>query len=162
MKKYLLLLITGFLFISSVKNVSASTSTDPNFKVAFIGDSSAGSNFQNVLNLIKQEGAQMVLHQGDFDYSAGPQIWMDKINTTLGANFPYLGSDGNHDNWDTDGYAAFFKDRLVKMGLPAPSGNLPPSYSAVYKGLKIIFSKENGDPAFLQSQLAGNTHTWKR
>ena len=161
MKKYLLLLITGFLFISSVKNVSASTSTDPNFKVAFIGDSSAGSNFQNVLNLIKQEGAQMVLHQGDFDYSAGPQIWMDKINTTLGANFPYLGSDGNHDNWDTDGYAAFFKDRLVKMGLPAPSGNLPPSYSAVYKGLKIVFSKENGDPAFLQSQLAGNTHTWK-
>ena len=161
MKKYLIILVVGLFFLNAVTIASASTSTDPNFKVAFIGDSGAGTNFQNVLNLIKQEGAQMVLHQGDFDYSAGPQLWMDKINTTLGSNFPYLGSDGNHDNWDTDGFAAFFKDRLVKMGLPAPAGVLPPSYSVVYKGLKIVFSKENGDPAFISSQLTGDTHTWK-
>ena len=154
-----LTLIASCLF--SAQGTSAATSTDPNFKVAFIGDSGAGSNFQSVLNLIKSEGAQLVMHQGDFDYSDGPQKWMDMINATLGPNFPYLGSDGNHDNWDSDGYAAFFKDRLVKMGLPPPAGNLPASYTATYKGLKMVFSKERGDPAFITSALAGDNHVWK-
>jgi len=135
-----LTLIASCLF--SAQGTSAATSTDPNFKVAFIGDSGAGSNFQSVLNLIKSEGAQLVMHQGDFDYSDGPQKWMDMINATLGPNFPYLGSDGNHDNWDSDGYAAFFKDRLVKMGLPPPAGNLPASYTATYKGLKMFFPRK--------------------
>ena len=160
MKKFISLFIILFLTWVS-KTPAQAQSTDPNFKVAFIGDSSAGNNFQSVLNLIKAEGAQMVLHQGDFDYSAGPQVWMDKINNTLGPDFPYLGSDGNHDIWDTDGYAAFFKDRLTKLGIPAPGGILPPSYSAVFKGLKMVFVKENGDPSFIQSQLANDTHTWK-
>ena len=143
------------------KDAQAQTSTDANFKVAFIGDSGGGSNFQSVLNLIKAEGAQIVLHQGDFDYSAGPQQWMDMINNTLGQNFPYFGSDGNHDNWDSDGYATFFKDRMARVGLNPPSGNLSPSYSITYKGLKVVFSKENGDAAFIASQLGGDNHTWK-
>ena len=160
-----------FLFLSvlwfrssRLKNpdiVYAQTPTDANFKVAFIGDSAAGSSFQSVLNLIKNEGAQMVLHQGDFDYSDGPQKWMDMINNTLGSTFPYLGSDGNHDNWDSDGYATFFKDRLVKMGLTPPAGNLPPSYAATYKGLKMVFSKEGGDPTFIGNELVSDSHTWK-
>src|SRR3989344_4781125 len=160
-----------FLFLSvlwfrssRLKNpdiVYAQTPTDANFKVAFIGDSAAGSSFQSVLNLIKNEGAQMVLHQGDFDYSDGPQKWMDMINNTLGSTFPYLGSDGNHYNWESGGYAPFFKDRLVKMGLTPPAGNLPPSYAATYKGLKMVFSKEGGDPTFIGNELVSDSHTWK-
>src|SRR3989344_8771310 len=112
MKKITLLILIIFsCFFFSKDSYAQVSQTPPNFKVAFIGDSGAGNNFQSVLNLIKAEGAQMVLHQGDFDYSAGPQLWMDKINNTLGATFPYLGSDGNHDNWDTDGFSGFFKDR---------------------------------------------------
>ena len=42
--------------------------TDANFRVAFIGDQGLNSNSIAVLNLIKDEGAQMVLHQGDLDY----------------------------------------------------------------------------------------------
>lgn len=160
MIKKLFLIILTFSIFTFPNEVFAAASTDPDFKVAFIGDSSAGNNFQNVLNLIKSENAQLVLHQGDFDYSSGPQLWMDKINNTLGPNFPYIGSDGNHDNWDTDGFAAFFKDRLAKMGINSPV-SLPSSYSLVYKGLKIVFSQENGDPSFISSQLSGDTHTWK-
>src|SRR3989344_8820860 len=159
--RFLVFLLTIGLFVSSgVGWAEAATSTDPNFKVAFIGDSGAGSNFQAVLNLIKAEGAQMVLHQGDFDYSDGPQKWMDMINNTLGASYPYLGSDGNHDNWDADGYATFFKNRLQTMGITAPA-TVAPSYGAVYKGLKMVFVKEGGDPAFIDSQLGGDDHTWK-
>src|SRR3990167_2620783 len=162
MNKFLFITaVFNLIFLTASRSVSAQTSTEPNFKVAFIGDSGAGNGFQSILNLIKAEGAQMVLHQGDFDYSAGPQVWMDKINATLGANFPYLGSDGNHDIWDTDGYGAFFKDRLTKMGLTAPAGNLPTNYSTVYKGLKMVFVQENGNPSYIAQELGNDNHVWK-
>src|SRR5579863_9978232 len=42
--------------------------TDANLKIAFIGDTGHGPSQQAVLSLIKSEGAEAVLHQGDFDY----------------------------------------------------------------------------------------------
>src|SRR5205814_10352896 len=42
--------------------------TDRELKVAFIGDTGNGAGFRRVLELIKSEGAHLVLHQGDFDY----------------------------------------------------------------------------------------------
>ncbi len=149
------------VFILFPTMVDAQTATDANFKVAFIGDSAASGSFQSVLNLIKGENAQMVIHQGDMDYSDGPQTWMNMVNNTLGTTFPYLASDGNHDEWDADGYAAFFKDRLTKLGITPPSGTLSPSYTATYKGLKIVFSQEDGDPSFIDTQLKPDTHIWK-
>ena len=40
--------------------------TPVNFKIAFIGDQGLNPNSVAVLNLIKAEGAQAVMHQGDF------------------------------------------------------------------------------------------------
>ncbi len=155
----LMVLVVGGKLVN--QPVQAAIPTGANFKVAFIGDSGAGSHFQSVLNLIKSEGADMVLHQGDFDYSDGPTKWMGMIDNTLGANFPYFGSDGNHDNWDSDGYAAFFKDRMSRVGLTPPSGSLPPSYAITYNGLKVVFSEENGDPTHIDNELRNDDHLWK-
>src|SRR3989338_11360623 len=155
----LIILLILTLFLQNPLPARAQ-STDPNFKVAFIGDTGAGNGFQSVLNLIKNEGAQLVLHQGDYGYSATSSTWGAAVNSVLGANFPYLGSDGNHENWGD--YAPFMKDRLTKMGLdPNVVPTTKSSYSVAYKGLKMVFSAENGDPAFVQSSLAGDTHTWK-
>lgn len=152
-------------FTPSPTPTPITNSTDANFKVAFIGDSGAGSGFQNVLNLIQSEGAEMVLHQGDFDYSGGPTQWMNMVDTTLGSSFPYFGSDGNHDNWDADGYSQYFTDRIRGLGIavtPDPGlGTIPSSYSITYKGLKMVFSQESGDPTFIDNQLSGDNHTWK-
>ena len=38
--------------------------TPENFKVAFLGDSGKGLGFERVLELVKKQGAQMVLHLG--------------------------------------------------------------------------------------------------
>src|SRR3990167_8252716 len=133
------LVILSFLFFSSLffaNNVYAQ-STDPDFKVAFTGDTGAGANFKSVLNLIKQEGAQLVLHQDDYGYSASAAQWQTAEESVLGANFPYLGSDGNHENWSD--YAPFMKDRVSKMGLnPAIVPTAESNYSLVYKGLKLV------------------------
>ncbi len=173
MKKYFTILLVVVTVISVLFTIRAirlhgaiipvthAQVADANFKVAFIGDSGASTDFQNVLNLIKSENAQMVMHQGDLDYADGPSKWMSMVDTTLGANFPYLASDGNHDEWDADGYAAYFKSKLTKIGLTAPSGSLSSSYSVVYKGIKFVFSKENGDPTFIDGELKNDTHTWK-
>ena len=161
MKKILIPLTILILFIT---NASPLLSADPaavNLKVAFIGDSGAGDNFQAVLNLIKNENAQIVMHLGDFDYDDGPEKWKQMVDSTLGTGFPYLGADGNHDNWDSDGYAAYFKNKLSQIGLTPPSGNLPSSYAFAWQGLKFVVAKEDGDPSFIESQLAADNHQWK-
>jgi hypothetical protein len=151
--------------------VQAAVSTDPNLKVAFIGDSESGSSFQNVLDLIKQEGAHLVMHQGDLAFGSGDAIsktWIDRINATLGSNFLYLGSDGNHDSWgrhdSTAGhsYASFFRARLSANGLdPSVISDSHSSYAVTYRGLKMVNNKEGGDASFNQSQLQNDNHIWK-
>jgi len=132
--------------------------TPPNFKVAFIGDSNDGSGQQAVLDLIKSENVDLVLHQGDFSYSSGPTTsWKNAINSTLGSNFPYLGSDGNHDSWSL--YESFFEARLAAMGLASTLNG--PNYTRTYRGLKMVFTQEGGNPTHIRNSLAGDTHIWK-
>ena len=68
-----------------------------NFTIAFIGDQGLGTNAEAALRLIKNEGADAVLHQGDFDYHDNPAGWDGQINGILGPDFPYFASVGNHD-----------------------------------------------------------------
>ena len=77
-KKIIFLAVLIILF-GRVVSVGATTSTNPDFKVAIIGDTGAGSNFQSVLDLIKIEGAQFVIHSGDFDYNEGVSKWTGMI-----------------------------------------------------------------------------------
>ncbi len=49
----------------------------PIFKVAFIADQGLGKNSVAVLNLIKKEQADLVVHMGDFDYEDSPEQWDD-------------------------------------------------------------------------------------
>lgn len=134
--------------------------TEQNFKVAFIGDSGAGAEFRQVLQLIKQEQADLVLHQGDFGYSAPATEWVAAINGVLGPDFPYLGSDGNHDNWAE--YEPFFRDRLQRMGLASVQITSGGNYATPYRGLQMVFVREKGDdPEFIRQSLEGNNHIWK-
>src|SRR5207247_2544574 len=62
--------------------------TAPNVKVAFIGDSGSGDGFRRVLELIKSERADLVLHQGDFDYAENARGFFQTIDSVLGRDFP--------------------------------------------------------------------------
>ena len=136
-----------------------------------------GSNFTSVLNLIKSEGAQAVLHQGDFDYSFNPAGFFAKVDAVLGSNFPYFASVGNHDDsiWNdncgqSNGcYSKFIKDRMARIGVVPDNPDLNDQmYSATYKGLKMVFVGQNGASTgdntyapYIQSQLQSDNHTWK-
>ena len=180
LKKYLYLLefVFVFLFLSvRFTDAQVQVSTDPNFKVAFIGDTGLGNNFTSTLNNIKTEGAQAVMHQGDFDYQYNPAGWWGRIDQILGSNFPYFVSVGNHDSasWnegcsDPDGcYAKFQKDRLARIGVNIDNPDLNDQlYSVTYKGLRMVFVGLQGNQLgastyapFIQNQLQSDNHIWK-
>lgn len=151
--------------------------TEANLKVAIIGDTGYTSNFRSVLQLIKSEGADLVLHQGDFDYKYDADGFFDFVNAELGSTFPYLGSVGNHDvsSWntgcsDSDGcYADFFKQRMQSMGVSPDNSDLNDQmYSTTFKGLKMVFVGQNGASTgdntyapYIQNQLQNDNHIWK-
>lgn len=175
------MILSAILYFSGIytprAGAAAEVPTDANLKVAFIGDTGNGVDFQNVLNLIKSEGANMVVHQGDFDYLNDADGFFATIDSILGQSFPYFASVGNHDidSWstgcaDTDGcYAQFLKDRMARIGVVPDDPNLNDQmYSATYRGLKMVFVGQDGVNAgdntyapYIQSQLSSDDHTWK-
>ena len=76
---------------------SKANTVNPRVTCGVIGDQGLGPNAIAVLELIKDEGARMVLHQGDFDYEDDPDKWDKQISDVLGSDFPYFASIGNHD-----------------------------------------------------------------
>jgi Calcineurin-like phosphoesterase len=150
--------------------------TDRNLKVAFIGDSGYDAGFASVLTLIKNEGADIVLHQGDFDYAYDAAGFFAKVDAILGPRFPYLASVGNHDiaSWNTncddrDGcYAQLLKDRMARSGIALDAPDLNDEmYSVTYRGLKMVFVGQErwaGDmlyAPYIQRQLNNDPHIWK-
>src|SRR5262245_44355886 len=93
--------ITKIQKVTSTRLLSAErplrAKTPGNYMIAFIGDQGLGENAQAVLKLIKNEGAEAVVHSGDFDYQGNPAAWEAQINAILGSDFPYFASPGNHD-----------------------------------------------------------------
>jgi hypothetical protein len=168
--------------VASASSPTGAIATDQNLKVALIGDSANGANFQAVLNLVQSEGADIVMNQGDFDYANDADGWFATINSVLGPTFPYVGSVGNHDiaTWpegcgDTDGcYAAFFKQRMAATGITPDDPNLNDQmYAADFHGLGMFFvgetSSQTGDcPAnpsgyacYLRTRLQTDRHIWR-
>src|SRR3990172_10906511 len=114
--------------------------TPVNFKVAFIGDQGLNSNSKAVLNLIKNEGADAVVHAGDFDYVDNPAGWDGQINGILGPDFPYFSSPGNHDTgrfYGSGGYQEFIVARMNRLGITW-DGDLGVKSSFYYKRIFIV------------------------
>ena len=136
-----------------------------NFKVAFIGDQGSGYNAAAVLRLIKDEGAGMVLHQGDFDYGDNPNEWDQLINDVLGRKFPYFASIGNHDTSHWSGYQKKLNDRLARIPEVNCSGDIGVNSSCTFKGLFFILSgvgtRGSGHEPYIREQLSHTNSVWR-
>ena len=144
-----------------------SNETPPNFKVAFIADQGIGSSARKVLTLIKQEEAQAVIHQGDFEYKDDPSLWNEMISEILGPNFPYFASIGNHDvkRWDGErGYQYYLEERCRRAGITW-EGDLGIKSALKYKGLFIILVapgiKGSNHDTFIREQLQKDRSIWR-
>lgn len=138
-----------------------------NFKVAFIGDQGLNSNAVAVLNLIKNEGANAVVHAGDFDYVDNPAGWDGQINSILGPDFPYFASVGNHDElrfYESGGYQDLLEARMTRLGIPW-DGDLGVRSSFYYEGIFIVLTAPGtfgtNHDLYIRDQLATDNSIWR-
>ena len=142
------------------------THTDIDLRVAFIADQGNTAESIAVLNLIKHEGAHMVLHQGDFDYDDDPDAWDRTISNVLGDNFPYFASIGHHDMKAWNGYQEKLYDRLKKNPDAKCIGDLGIKSSCTYKGLFFLlmapgdYTNDSDYDSFIKKQLNDNDFYW--
>lgn len=136
-----------------------SISTDPFLKVGFIGDTSTGTNFRNVLTLIKNEGAAAVVVEGDMSYSANPTAWWNDVDTVLGTTFPVFISRGNHDDSSWSGYLPRADQHLG--GATREPGAHDANYKTTFRGLVIATIKKGDSGARISPFFEGDSHIWK-
>ncbi len=141
--------------------------TPDNFMVAFIGDQGPKAAALAVLELIKNEGTDAVVHSGDFDYKHNPADWEARINAILGADFPYFACVGNHDKgefYGAGGYQEFMKARMKRLGLTW-EGDLSVKSSFVFKGIFFVLTGPgvfgSGHAEYIRDKLAEDNWIWR-
>lgn len=126
-----------------ISRPALSETTPPDFKVAFIGDLGVGSKSKKVLRLIRDEKAQLILHQGDFDYRNNPAAWETMVDSILGSDFPYIASAGNHDAQDwfpANGFRDRLNQRAARVAGMSCTGDHGVNGVCVYKGMMFVTS----------------------
>ena len=138
-----------------------------NLTIAFIGDQGLGPNAEAVLNLIKNEGADAVLHQGDFDYVDDPAGWEGQINRILGPDFPYFATVGNHDAarfFGPGGYQEFIAARMNRLGI-SWDGDIGVKSSFYYQGIFIVQTApgvfDTNHDLYIRDRLAADRSAWR-
>lgn len=151
------------------KEVSARllrTKAPDNYTVAFIGDQGPKANALAVLELIKNEGTDAVVHAGDFDYEHNPAAWEARINAILGADFPYFACVGNHDKaefYGAGGYQEFMMARMNRLGITW-DGDLGVKSSFVFNGIFFVLTGpdvfDSGHAEYIRDKLAEDRSVW--
>lgn len=142
-------------------------SPPPGFKLAFIGDQGLGPGAQKVLQLVKAEGADLLVHLGDFDYTDDPAAWEAQYDRILGSDFPIISVVGNHDllAWrGTGGYSWYVSERFRRMGVEA-EGIPGERCSFRYRGIFFVLTAPGligeGHADFIRRELRRDSSTWK-
>jgi predicted phosphodiesterase len=138
--------------------------------IAFLGDQGISASAQAVLALIRDEGADAVVHAGDFDYLDDPAAWDAQIDAILGADFPYFASAGNHDEAAFDGpggYRERLEARLVRLGIEW-EGDLGTQSSLLFRGVRVLLVAPHdfgpGDgfhDVYIRDRLAADDSIWR-
>jgi hypothetical protein len=117
-----------------------------------------------VLDLIEREGADAVLHIGDFDYTRDPQAWEDQINSVLGTDFPYFSLMGNHERHNWDAYRAVIEARMNRLGI-SWQGEIGVQSTFSYQEIFIVMTapdiRGTGHDLFIADELAADDSTWR-
>lgn len=139
----------------------------PGFKVAFFGDQGLGPASEALLRLVKSEGADLIVHLGDFEYQNNPVAWEDQTDRILGSAFPQIAVVGNHDlfAWSGPrGYAEHIRTRLGRMGVTV-NGEPGVKCSFAYKGIFFVLTAPGlmglGHAEFIRRELEADSSIWR-
>jgi hypothetical protein len=163
--------LLSFLLLVAVapRGGAVEGATPPDLKIAFLGDQGLGGDAVAVLELVRAEGADAVIHMGDLDYEHDPAAWNAQIDAVLGEDFPYFASAGNHDEdmwYEPGGYQDVLEARMNRLGIPW-QGDLGVQSSFHYEGIFVVFTAPDsfgdGDSEhapYTRDQLAADGSIW--
>ncbi len=162
------------VFVPDNGSCETGSNTPANFRIAVIGDLGVNANAAATLTLIRDEGAEMIVHLGDLGYGneSVPQSaldWEDQVNTILGPDYPYFAVIGNHDRQQWPVYQQLLRDRINRITGATCTGDDGVLASCRYQGLFIvmtgggIFDATTWDPYVdhVRQQLTQDTSTWR-
>jgi hypothetical protein len=119
-----------------------------------------------VYRLIRDYGADAVIHSGDTDYDERPDWFERRIDETLGPMFPYFLSIGNHDDgpvWKK--YAARFRARCNRIPHATCEGDYGINSVVRYRGLTVVLSgvavMGSGHEQYASTALSSSDSAWK-
>jgi hypothetical protein len=130
--------------------------------VALLADSTLNHASERVLALVAHEGADMVLHPGDIDYTGRLDLWQEQVSAALGPRFPYFFSAGNYENKDTprrknvawQRYVAHRRQRLRDAGAMCVHESADGAQVACHwRGVSFVLSNLSNRKARLASDL---------
>ena len=134
-------------------------------KVAFFGDQSLGTSPRAVLDLIRQEQADLLVILGDFDYEDDPEAWLGQLEGGLGEDFPWLAVGGNHDLLKWSEYQPMIERKLAQIPGIECVGVAGHQQSCSYRGIHFVLSRVgtsgSGHEDFIRDELAASNHVWK-
>ena len=166
-----IILLIGAAYAPVTETLAESSQSPQPVTVAFIGDQGINASSRAVLELIRDEGADILLHQGDLDYRNSPADWDDFMTETLGPDFPLLVSVGNHDDswYGLHGYQARLSARLGRVPDLNCTGDLGVESVCSFRGLFFLLSGigtliDKGDSShidYIRNQLAQTTSIWR-
>jgi hypothetical protein len=139
--------------------VPATKATDPNLKIAFVGDTDDGSDWKAVASLIKAEHAQAVALAGDMTYSDDPASWWKATESVLGVSYPVFLARGNHDDSSWSGFLPKASEHLG--GAERKPGPHDSAYATVFKGLAMATIRKGDAGSVVTELFAGDDHIWK-
>jgi len=133
-------------------------------KIGFIGDSGIGENSIKVLQLLKNNNVDAIVHSGDLDYIDSPCSMETNIDSVFPPNFPYFYTIGNHELLLWKKYQMKNLNRLQNVENLHCKGNLGVMSSCVFKGINIISSGAgvlcNNHLEYLETTLSESTQKW--
>jgi len=138
----------------------------PDRKIAFIGDTGTGAEFRKVLELIRDEDSDAVVHMGDAIYGGEtPAEFWKEVDTVLGHDYPYFLAQGNHDRDQWPAMSAHALQHLRHADAITVEPTLErPRFGVVTGGVSLWTVGEevqDDDPRFLLDHLSRDAHIWK-
>jgi hypothetical protein len=151
-------------------DVTALTSAEPGLKLAFFGDQGDGADSYAIVDFIVAEGADFVLHLGDFDYGDNPAVWEDMMSGF--GSVPWFAVVGNHDTdaWSAPngGYAAVIQrkmDSMASLGDLSCVGEPGVQQACTFRGVQFVMSgiglMGSGHESFIRQNLGASSSVWR-
>jgi len=114
--------------------------TPPNTLIAYVGDVSVESNAatEALYVLIRSEGAEALVIQGDLDYTDAPEKYDALLSEYFGDAFPVFPSAGNHDEKAWPGYSRIIAERWRRGKITTCAGLAGEAHVCTYKGIVLV------------------------